>query len=188
MLNGLEPVIIFQFKKKVDSTFIGPQQQTLIERIPIISQIPTFVEEPPIPIYLSSKLTGLFIDAETKSIDANTDMETKTDGTAPDVQQKGLASTVKVELRASKNSIGVTLISAMLDQIFDKLTSKEYSITYLHGAITIFRGLIHSFSISQEANTDLYLISLELSRGSTKTPKPEEPQITVQKSTGLVPL
>lgn len=188
MLDGIDPVIIFQFKKKADPTFIGPQPQSVLAKIPILSDIPTFVEEPPIPIYLSENITGLFIEADSKSIDANTDIETKADGKAPDVTQKGLSSTVKVELIATKESIGVTLISAMMDQIFDKLSSKEYSVTYLHGAVTVFRGLIHSFSIDQEAGTDKYRISLEISRGSTKTPKEENKIIEVPKAPGATPL
>ncbi len=189
MLNGLDPVIIFQFKKKVDPTFIGPQQQTLIERIPLISEIPTFIEAPPIPVYLSEEITGLFIESETKSIDVTTDIEAKDAAKGTDVTQKPIGSNVKVELVAVQDSIGVTLLSALADLILDKLSSKEYAVTYLHGPITIFRGLINSFSIDQIAGTDKYRISIEFSRGPQSKPTPEEPGVSVQKSnTGVIPI
>ena len=75
---------------------------------------------------------------------------------------------------ANKDSIGVSLFAAMADLIFPVVTSKEYSITYLHGAVTVFAGLLHSFSISQNANNTLYTISMELIRPSAafKAPIP----------------
>ena len=189
MLNGLDPIIIFQFKKQIDPTFIGPQPEPIIARIPLISEIPTFIEAPPIPIYLSEKITGLYIESETKSIDITTDIESKTDAKSTDVTQKPIGSSVKVELIAVQDSIGVTLLSALADLILDKLTSKEYAITYLHGAITIFRGLINSFSIEQVTGTDKYRINIEFSRGPTKLPTPEPASVTVNKTnTGIIPI
>jgi hypothetical protein len=64
------------------------------------------------------------------------------------------------------DSIGISLFSALADLIFPKVTSKEYSITYLHGAVTVFAGLLHSFSITQKANTTCYNITLELIKPS----------------------
>jgi hypothetical protein len=181
MLNGIDPIIIFQFSKSL------PQVSEALAKIPIVSQIPTLVDAPPIPIYLSEKLTGILIDAESKNIDAETTTESKSDGSAPAVDQKTLASTVSIELTASKNSLGVTLLAAMADLAFEKLTSKEYSITYLHGAVTIFRGQLHSFSISQNANDTKYSIKIEISKGG-KTPQKTPDVPVVPKTTGAVPL
>lgn len=180
MLNGIDPIIIFQFSKAT------PEVSQALAKIPLVSEIPTFVDFPPIPIYLSEQLTGLFIDSETKSIDAQTDTETKTDGSAPNIQQKGINATLKIEIIASKDSLGLSLLAAMSEILYEKLTSKEYAVTYMHGAITIFRGLVHSFSISQIANEDKYSISLELSRGAVKSPTKPDPVPEVPGFNGTV--
>lgn len=171
MLGGIDPVVIFQFRKKA-STFIGPQQQTFLEKIPFVALIPTFIEEPPIPIYLSQQITGLMIDTESKNVDIETDTETRTDGKPPDLVQKGIASVVSITIKAKKDSVGVALISAMIDLIFDKVTSNEYTISYISGATTVFRGIIHSFNVDTVSDNDLAMIKIEISKGSKNPTKP----------------
>jgi hypothetical protein len=162
MLGGLEPVIIFQFSKL-------SLADTGIADIPVISNFPSLVEQPPIPLYLSESLTGVFIDTEDKNVDIQTDTETLSSGAPPDVNQKGIASSVSINLLAKKDSIGIALLSAMIDLIFDKVTSKEYAISYLHGATTVFRGVLHSYQVSQNSNDDLITIKIELSKGTKNT-------------------
>lgn len=186
MLGGLDPIIIFQFAKNVDPTFIGPQNST-IGRIPIISQIPTVVDMPPIPVYLSESTTEIMIDSESKNVDIETDTETLSNGTDPNVTQKGIASVVSINMVAKKDNISITLLSSLMDYVFNKVTSKEYAITYIHGAITVFRGVLHSYSVEQSASSELIMIKIELSKGTTKPTKPAEVP-TVVKTTGLVPL
>lgn len=181
MLGGVDPIIIFQFSK------LAPIAGETISKIPVISKIPTLIEMPPIPIYLSQTLTGLHIDAEDKNVDIETETQTMTDGTTPAVDQKGISSMITINLLAKKDSVGLSLLSAMIDQIFDKVTSKEYAITYLHGPITVFRGVLHSFAVNQTASNDLLSIKIEISKGQKQPTKaPEVP--TVKPSTGLVPL
>jgi hypothetical protein len=168
MLNGIDPIIIFQISKNVDPTFIGPQNSQ-IGRIPIISQIPTLVDQPPIPIYLSESLTGLLIETESKSVDLRTEVDTLSNGTEADVNQKGVGSSVTVNIVCNKNSIGMQLFSAMIDLIFDKASSKEYAITYIHGATTIFRAKIESYLVNQSSDSDRMSITVVLSKGA-KTP------------------
>jgi hypothetical protein len=183
MLNGIAPIIIFQFKKKVPAQTSTPDVGP-----PFVSEEEVFVDLPPIPIYLDDNLTGLLITDESKSVDAQTDVETKTDGSNPDVNQKGISAVTRINLQARKDSIGVTLLAAMSDLLLEKMTSKEYSVTYLNGAVTIFQGLIHSFSINQTADKDLYDIQIEISRGPVKSPTKVELIPTVGKSTGATPL
>lgn len=180
MLNGLDPIIIFNFKKKIDPNLVGPQQQTLLQKIPLVADIVDATDLPPVPIYLSEKITGLFIDSEDKNIDLNTTTETLNSGDDPLVNQKGISSTVKVSMQASRKSLGVTLMAAMADQIFKKASSKEYTVTYLHGAVTVFNGLINSFSITQNADDDRYQINLELTRSGANT-QPKSPVTVVSK-------
>lgn len=183
MLNGIAPIIIFQFKKLVPK-----ETSTPVVGPPFVSEEKVFVPLPPIPIYLDEELTGVIITDESKNIDAQTDVETKTDGTNPDVNQRGISSVTRINMVAKKSSLGVTLLSAMSDLLFDKMTSQEYSVTYLNGAVTIFNGLIHSFSISQVADNDKYDIQIEIARGPVKSPTPVEIVPTVGKTTGPLPV
>lgn len=165
MLNGIEPILIFQFSK------LSPSAAESVSKIPIVSSIVNTIGLPPIPLYLSEKLTGLYIDAEDKNIDIETTTETLSTGGTPIINQKAINSTVKIQMVASKDSIGLTLLSAIADLILPKVTSKEYSITYLHGAVTVFGGLLHSFAISQNSTNDLYNVTLELTKSSGEQKK-----------------
>lgn len=181
MLNGLDPIIIFQFKK------LAPILGDTVGKIPIISQFPDLIAMPPVPIYLAPQLTGIHIDTEEKNVDIRTDVDTKTNGEAPDVDQKGIGSVIAITMKAKKDSIGITLLSAMIDQIFNKVTSKEYSITYLHGAITIFQGVLHSFAVSQDATTDMISMRIEISKGDVQ-PTKADPLPRVEGFEGAQPI
>ncbi len=164
MLNGIDPIIIFNF-------FATPAAPKAATSVPVAADQSSSFPLPFVPIYLSEQITGLYIDNEDKNIDIMTDIETLTVAADPKMNQRGINNTVKINMSAVKGSIGMTLLSAMSDLIFPKVTSKEYSITYLHGAITVFAGLLHTFSISQDSGTDLYKITLELIRpGIVKQP------------------
>ena len=179
MLNGIDPIILFHFNKVSQET-----TETLL-KIPIVSEIVDRIDLPPIPIYLSESLTGIYIDSEDKSVEIETSTETVADGTSPIQNQRGISSSVKVNMVASRDSVGLTLFSAMTDLIFPKVTSKEYSISYLNGAVTVFNGLLHSCSINQNADNDLYNISIEIIKPSGVA-KPQIP--VVEKVTGTTPL
>ncbi len=171
MLGGIDPIIIFNFKK------LTPSAEESISKIPIVSSIVNAIGLPPIPIYLSEQLTGLLIDTEEKNIDIETTVESVTDGGDPKTKQKSIGSTVRVNIKARANGIGVTLLNALMDQILAKVTSQEYSITYLHGATTCFNSLLHSYAVNAPADSDLVLITFELSKTTqltqAKTPVPE---------------
>lgn len=181
MLGGIDPIVIFQFKKKADSLL-----STTVAKIPLVSDVPTFIEMPPIPIYLSEELTGILVESEDKNVDISTDTETVTDGTEANINQKGIGSTLSITMTAKKSSIGVMVLSALMEQIFDKVTSKEYAISYLHGATTIFRAVLQHFSISQNATNDLVTIRVDLSTGQ-KTPKAVSPVLTVPGEIATLP-
>lgn len=182
MLGGLSPVIIFQFSKLANTQwgeFVGGNS--------LLSQIPTFVAQPPIPIYLSERLTGLFVDTENKQVDLNTETTTLKSGEDPEIDQNAIGSTVSVSLKAKKDSIALITLSSLIDMAYDKATSGEYAISYLHGVVTVFRGKLVSYSFDQIADTDLISVQLELTRG-TKKPETKETVTPIQKETGTVPL
>ena len=181
MLNGIDPIIIFQFAK------LAPFLGETVAKIPLISYAPDLIKMPPIPVYLSQSATGLQILSESKNIVVRTDVDTKTNGEAPDVDQRGIGSTVTVEIQGKKDSVGLSLLSAMMDQIFNKVTSKEYSISYLHGPTTIFNGLLSNYSVEQTAETELLTIRFELTKGDPQPTKPEA-QPAVPGFPGAVPI
>jgi cytochrome c biogenesis protein CcdA len=176
MLNGIDPIIIFEFAK------LTKAQEEKVSKIPVVSSIVSTIGLPPIPIYLSEKITGLYIDTEERNIDIDTTVETLVTGSDPLFNQKAINSVVRISMHATKDSLGLTLLSALTDLVVPKVSSKEYSITYLHGAITIFSGLLHSFGVSQSANNDLLNITLEL----VKVPK--KITVDVTPSSKAVPL
>lgn len=188
MLGGIDPIIIFEFSRLANvptvTGFVQGDSQT--SRIPVISQVPTLVPLPPIPLYLSEQFTGVYIDSEDKNVDISTDTETLSSGGAPDVNQKGIGNTVSINLLAKKDSLGIALLSSMIDLVFEKVTSKEYAITYLHGATTIFRGVLHSYSANQNSENDLLRINIQLTRGNKNPTKPS-PIGAVPGSTGALP-
>lgn len=167
MLNGASPVLIFQVG------ILSQGISDLVAKIPVVSQIPTVIDQPPIPIYLSEQLTGLLIDSESKNIDIETDTEGKTDASEPDVAQKPIGSFITINITAKKNSLGLILLSALMDVVYSKAAAKTYAITYLSGPITIFRGKLKSFAIDQTANNDLASIKIELTKGEATPVKTE---------------
>jgi len=180
MLNGIDPIIIFNFKKL-------PVKLDAATNIPIAGSEGTALpfSLPAIPIYLSENLTGIFIVSEDKNIDIETSMTTVSDASKVITNQRPISSTVTVKMVASRDSIGVSLFAAMSDFLFPKLTSKEYSITYLHGAVTVFEGLLNSFSITQNSNDDLYEINMSLIKPPAEA---VSKVLEVPKVTGTVPI
>lgn len=184
MLNGLYPVVIFQFYKKLPST----NDLAVDLRFPIDSKDETLFPQPPIPVYLNEKIFNIIIDGESKSVDFSTATDTKTDGSAPDVTQSAIQSSVEIMLEAKQDSIAVTMLSALIDLAFQKATSKEYSITWISGATTIFGAVLQSYSVEKVSGTDKVAIKISLSRGSKNPPKPEAPGLApVEGTTAIIP-
>jgi len=163
MLNGIDPILIFNISKNV------PFLKSFTDKkIPVATQLLDKIDLPIIPVYLSRELTGLIIDTESKSLEIETNIETTQDSSGnadkPFINQRALNNTVKVEIIGEKDSIGLTLLASLSDFIFPLITAKEVTMTYLNGPITVFAGLLHSFNISQNANDTKRTVSIELVR------------------------
>ena len=159
MLQGIDPIIIFQFYKNI------PSVSPTIATMPLTSDQPSRVTTAIIPVYLSETITGVYIDTESKNIDINTDAASTTDGSPALMDQKLLGSITTINLVAKQGSVGLTIILALSELVLDKVTSREFEITYMHGAVTVFGGLLHSFSFDQGTQDDLYKIKIEISKG-----------------------
>lgn len=166
MLGGLDPVIIFQFSS------LAPSLGNFVSKIPVVSQFPDLIKMPPIPVYLSEKVFNIVIGGTSKTVDIETDTETLTNGAAPDVNQKGIQSGVEITIRGRTDSVPLTLLSALIDQVFEKVTSKEYSISFMYGATTIFNSVLHSYSVDTIEGTNLLEVKIKLSKGSKNPVKP----------------
>jgi hypothetical protein len=188
MLNGIAPLLIFNFKRKVEVEIelAGPSQSNAT---PLLATADvTFIPLIPVPLYLDEKITGVYVISENKNIDIQTVPLTNPDGATPEVQQYGLNTTIDINMLASKNSIGMSLLLAMSDLIFEKVTSKEYSVTYLNGSVIMFNALLDSFSVNQNNDNDLYNINLKLSRATGSSTVEKVAPTTVPKLTGTTPL
>lgn len=159
MLNGIAPIMIFDFAQSA-TLDLG----VTFAKIPVLKNIPTF-PLPSIPIYLDENLTGLYIDSTSKSVDVNTENDYNPVDKNPIVIQKGINSLITINMKATQNGIGMILLTLLCDKIFSSLLDGKYSITYLHNSVTLFGGLLHSFSTVQNTENDLFNISMQLSKG-----------------------
>jgi hypothetical protein len=166
MLNGIAPIFIFSFFKNLPPTIVDGKASTGIVSVDV-TQFPL----PPIPLYLDENLTGIVFDSENKNIDAETTVDTLTSGDTARINQTAINSTVTINLSARKDSIGLSIISAMMDIIYQLLTSREYQITYLNGTTTIFFGLLHSYAINQATDSELATITITLIKNTNNTAK-----------------
>lgn len=184
MLNGLDPIIIFQLMK------LTPAAQETLASIPLLSRLNPKTPLPPIPIYLSEKITGLYIDSESKNIDIDTKNDSSAIGDPALVTQNSIGSVLTVNLIGSSDSLALTILLALMEILLDKVNSQEYQITYMHGAFTVFGGLIHGFSIEQNPNDSRYHIKLEIAKGRAKSKAQqvgEKPDAVRLPSTGSTP-
>lgn len=181
MLGGIDPVIIFQFSA------LAPTVGEVISKIPLSSKVPSLILQPPVPIYLDERTFNIVIGNTSKSVDIETSTETKTDGTAPDVSQKAIQSSVEINIRGKTNSVPITLLSAMIDKVYEKVTSKEYSVSFFYGATTIFNAYLQKYSVEAVDNTDMLEIKISLSKGD-KNPVKAPGVPSVPGSTGTIPV
>lgn len=178
MLNGIDPIIIITFMNKgIISRF---QDDSIIGMI--LNNIGI-----PIPIYLSESLTGIYIDSETRSIDARTEVQPTVDKgidgqpATPEVTQTVIDNQVTVNMLANKDSTMLTVLIGMMEQISKYLVSAEYKIHYIHGPIVVFGALISRFSTSVNSNDDLVHIEMTLSTAKKEQPTPKSGPTPVAK-------
>lgn len=183
MLNGLAPILIFYFP-------IVPKSFTFnaLSGIPVIGgqDVTLNLIGIPIPIYLDERVTGVYIESETKSLEIDTTVDARADGSDARFSQRGLDNSVTVNLLANKDSILLSALLALNDIIFNKVVSREYSVSYLNGTTLIFNGLLHSFNTSVGTNDDLIRISMQLMKTHTK-PTPSLAFSETPKITGTTP-
>lgn len=185
MLNGVAPVLIFNFIKKRDNS-VGK----FFSGIPLIGEdlAGALTGGLPIPIYLDENLTGIAVKSETKTIAVENEVKSRVDGKKPKVFQKALDSVVTINMEARRDNIILAALIALNDQIFQKVTSQEYSISYLNGPTLIFNGLFHGFTQMAGDGTDLLHITLSISKANNETTTPEVINPVIEPIKGSTPI
>lgn len=144
MLNGLAPVIIYQYKP-IDTSF-----SLFGFNIPSVGL--------PIPIYLDEKITGIMGEGANSQINIET---TTINGTT---YQRQVSSDVSVKLRCRNNNvIGQTLIT-ILGEAFKYSSTGNYSISLFYDSSFILDGVLKSFYSRPVENTDLREIGITISK------------------------
>lgn len=182
MLGGIAPILIFYFPTKIKIPGVNA-----LSGIPILDQLPTQLGVP-IPVYLDENLTGILVDTESKAIDIDTVAQQRNDGGPPLVNQRGLNNLVTINMIAKRDSIILAMLLALNDMIFQRVVSREYSVSYTNGPTTIFGGLLHGFSSTAEADTDLVNITMQISKSSEQGTAPPNTVAVLPKITGATPV
>lgn len=161
-LNGLDPFLVFTFSDWAT----GANGSSFLSGTPILGSLIKNIGVP-IPIYLSEKLTGIYVQKESNAIDVDTQIETRQDDKSPVVWQRGVNSIVTVDLIAKRSSVILAALLALSEVIFQKLTSQNYKLSYFNGPVAIFGGLLHGFQVSPNENTDLLNITIQIQKIGT---------------------
>lgn len=164
MLNGADPLLIFHFFTKQQRSLTGEEiDASFLQQV--VAEVGI-----PVPIYLNERLTGIFVENQSRGINVSTTIDGNVekdplseDPLPPIVAQKAIDSTVNVSMLANKDSIMLTAILALMETIVSRLESAEYALTYLNGPIVVFKGLLTSFSTNVTSNDDLIRIDLNIS-------------------------
>lgn len=182
MLNGIAPVLIFTIKN--NSKALSPVFNAL-ESVPLIGKdIAGVVAGIPIPLYLDERITGLYVENEARNIDIETKPEQRFDDKSPYFYQRALNSSVSVNIIASKSSLLLSVLLAIMDMIVPKIVSRNYSISYFNGSTLILNGLLQGFNTVTGNDDDLVRITLQIQKEHST------PDITSQilgKVTGAIP-
>lgn len=172
MINGGDPIIIFHIYNKPKRTVFGPLNE-FDQRLDDLKSLIGI----PIAIPLNERLTGIYIENESRNIQVVTNIDPTTDKDeltgvtkSPEVYQTGAESSVSISMKALEGSIMLTVFLAVAEQLISKLVSGEYGITYFNRSTVIFNGLLSGLSTSVDSGTDLMKIDFSLSTAKKKLP------------------
>lgn len=185
MLNGVAPVLIINFIKKKDNS-----TGRFLSGIPLVGGdlAGALTGGLPIPLYLDEMLTGMYVMSETKTIAVETEVKALVDGTKPKISQRAVDSTVTVVIEARRTNILMVALLALNDQIFQKVASKEYSVSYLNGSTVVLNALFSGFTSMAVEGTDKLSVTITLSKANQLSTKPVDTNPVIAPSVGEKPL
>lgn len=185
-LSGLDPLLVIILKVSPPEVTVPAVQLSAADKLWQLVGVP-------IPIYLSEKITGVYVDTESKGIDVITRVEPQKKGLTdhvtppPIVSQTSADSQLTINLFAKKGSIMLTALLVLMDMVVDRLVSQEYSIHYLNGPTAIFGAKLHRFANSSSPGSELVNIELVLSTAAKELPTPAAKPAESLKNTATIP-
>jgi hypothetical protein len=168
MLNGKDPLIIFHF-------YGNPYAKALAAifgagGVPVLAQSVLDLVGIPIPFYLSEKLTGLVVDSQTRDLRLKTDTKANIDDTVKPTSSQTISSDgIHVSIKCNMDSPFLAAFMAMFNLIVSKVIAQNYKISYFNGTTVVIKGLLNSFSTSENPNDNLLIINFELGIGDQET-------------------
>jgi predicted histidine transporter YuiF (NhaC family) len=181
-LGGTAPIIIFRFNLIADTAIFKA-----VSGIPVISDYVAKNIGLPIPFYLDEQRTGVLVNGEDKSMEIQNNTQNKADGKKAEVTQRGIDSTITINMTARKDSFVLAALIAMTDIAFQKTVSKEYSISYLNGPVAIFDTLLAGVTLTSNPDNTKVDLSIRLSRAQEQTTKIETGLPDIPKETASIP-
>lgn len=163
MLGGIAPIIVFSFPP-----VLGIDLGSILGGIPLIGDSLSNIGIP-IPIYLDEKVTGLFIESESKALDIDTDIVPmyRTTGQVQNlINQSGINNLVTINMVANKDSVILSVLLALNDMVFSRLVKGKYTLSYVNGTTLIFGGLLHSFSVQSASDDTLLRIQMQIQKNN----------------------
>lgn len=183
MLNGLAPLLIFNFP-----VLSGGETFNAISGIPLVGDFLAANIGVPIPIYLDEKITGIFIESESKALDIDTESKQRFDGQPPEVKQRGITNLITINMLANKDSDYLAVLLALNDMVFSRVVARNYNVSYLNGATTVFNGLLHGFSAQASNDDTLMRLTLQISKANLKATIEPPGRFVLPKITGAIPV
>lgn len=185
MLGGVDPILIFTFPQAPPPAPAGGVPVATQSAFDWLAQNVGI----PIPIYLSERGTGIYVESESGSLAIDTVAEKKYDETskANVTYQRAIQNDVTVNLFAKRDSILLSVLLAMTDIIFQKIIGTNYNVAYINGPTVILNGLLQGFSRNTGLDDNLIRLSLHLSKA-----KEQKKLLTssrdIAKNTGSIPV
>ena len=162
MLGGIAPILIFTFPP-----MLGIDLTSLISGIPLIGDSLSGIGVP-IPLYLDERLTGLYVESETKAIDIDTDVTPTYRKTTNDItnyiSQSGINNIITINMLASRDNLFLSALIALNDMIFERVVKTKYRVSYINKTTLIFGGLLHSFSTAASSEDTLLKITMQIQK------------------------
>lgn len=155
-------------------------------------------KKPPIPIYLSEELTGLYVSDDEDSLTISTDYLVKfqkENGVKKQigdlvVQQKGEGQESAINLIGRKDSIGLNIFLPLFKSIYDRVIKEsDYRIAYFNKNVLIFNARLSRFEKKQSRENNLVNITVGLTVSPTTEEEEENaPTAVLGKASDAVPV
>lgn len=163
MLGGIAPLFVFTFPFNPTK---GTPAFNSLAGIPLIGDDSEFAQLVglPIPIYLDERITGVYIDNQSDNLDIDTINEQRYDNGKMLTYQRGVNSSVTVNLLARRDSVFLAALLAFKDMIFQRLVSADYKLSYVNGPTVILAGLLQGFHVTDDPDTTLLRIAITVGK------------------------